>query len=237
MRLSFKPACLSTLAALAAISLALALGNWQLNRAEQKRSLQARLDALIHDPAVTIAAEAINAAEFEFRTVEVTGEFEPRCTIYLDNRIRRHVPGYELVTPLRIGGSGKYVAVNRGWVAGTGDRTRLPQIATPSGALTIRGTAVIPSERIVELSGQTIEGQVWQNLVLARYRESCNLDLAAFVIQQTNETGDQLLREWPRPDFGINVHRGYAVQWFSLAGAVLLLYLILNIKRDARRPG
>jgi surfeit locus 1 family protein len=234
---NFRPSVLPTLGAVALIGLTLALGNWQLNRAEQKRELQARLDSLQREPAVTIPKGAINASDFEFRTVEVVGEFEPRCTVYLDNKLRGHVPGYEIVTPVSVGASGKYVAVNRGWLAGTGDRSRLPPVATPSGQVKVSGAAVIPSARIVELSNETVEDRLWQNLVLERYREWCRLDLAPFVIQQTNDFGDGLRREWPRPDLGIDMHRGYALQWFSLALLVAVLYVALNVRRGPRRPG
>jgi surfeit locus 1 family protein len=237
MRFSFRPTILSTLGAVALIGLFLALGNWQLIRAQEKQAAQERLDALGREPPIALPASKINPGEYQFRSVQVEGQFEPRCTIYLDNRIREHVPGYEIVTPLRIGGSDKYVAVNRGWIAGTGDRTALPPVSLPEGEVKIVGTAVIPNERRVELSAQTEEGSLWQNLVLERYRQWCQLDLVPIVIRQTSSTADSLLRNWPRPDRGIDVHRGYALQWFSLAALVLVLFLVLNVKRGSRGPG
>jgi surfeit locus 1 family protein len=237
MRFSFKPSILSILGTVALIGLFLALGNWQLERAQEKQAAQKRLDTISREPPLALPPSKINPDQYQFRTVQVEGQFEPRCTIYLDNRIRQHIPGYEIITPLRIGGSDKYVAVNRGWIAGTGDRTVLPQVPAPKEEVKIVGTAIVPSERRVELSAQTQEGRVWQNLVLERYREWCKLDLAPIIIRQTSQTADSLVRTWPRPDLGIDVNRGYALQWFSLAAAVLVLFFVLNVKRDSRGTG
>jgi surfeit locus 1 family protein len=38
-------------------------------------------------------------------------------------------------------------------------------------------------------------------------------------------------REWNRLDTGIAVHQGYAFQWFMLAGATLIVYLFLSLRR------
>jgi surfeit locus 1 family protein len=48
----------------------------------------------------------------------------------------------------------------------------------------------------------------------------------ARALEQTNDTGDGLRRAWARPDAGVDKHRGYAFQWYSLATliAVLTLY-------------
>jgi surfeit locus 1 family protein len=43
------------------------------------------------------------------------------------------------------------------------------------------------------------------------------------------------VRDWERPDVGVNMHRGYAFQWFALAVAVVILYLVLNVKRASTR--
>jgi surfeit locus 1 family protein len=37
-------------------------------------------------------------------------------------------------------------------------------------------------------------------------------------LQQTSAAADGRVREWPAPAAGIDRHRGYALQWYSLAG-------------------
>ena len=54
-------------------------------------------------------------------------------------------------------------------------------------------------------------------LDLAAYRERSGLALAAWTLQQTSSAAERLVRDWPRPDAGIDRHRGYAFQWYALA--------------------
>ena len=86
--------------------------------------------------------------------------------------------------------------------------------------------------RTLELSTETVSGQVWENLHLDRYRKVTGLTLQPLVVLQENNVKDGLLREWTRPDSGASRNLGYAFQWFSMALAILILYLVLNVKRN-----
>jgi surfeit locus 1 family protein len=52
------------------------------------------------------------------------------------------------------------------------------------------------------------------------------------MILQQDDRKDGLIREWPRPDIGVGKNLGYALQWFSMAAAVLVIYLVLSVKRE-----
>lgn len=233
VRYRFKPRLVTTLAAGAGIALTLALANWQLGRAHEKEALAARLAALARDPAVTLSADAIRAEDLEWRRVTVRGRFEPKYSVFIDNRVRRGVAGYHVMMPLAIGGGSRYVLVNRGWIAGTGDRARLPEVRTPDGPVEITGLAVTPSRRFLELSSRAAqaEGRVWQNLTLERYRTAYPIALQPIVIQQDSPLDDGLVREWDPPDLGVERHYGYAFQWLALALTILAIYLVLHVRR------
>ncbi|MGH8751601.1 MAG: SURF1 family protein [Burkholderiales bacterium] len=233
--IEFKPKLVPSLAAAAVFALALNLGNWQLNRAHEKLQMQARLDEMAQQPPVKLPVREVNAEDYRWRAVEVEGRFAENYTIYIDNRIHHGIPGYHVVTPLQIGNSTLYVLINRGWIARGSDRRALPPVATSKNTIIINGLSIIPSKKIFELSAQTEEGKIWQNLVLERYRKAVPLAIQPIVIEQQNDTQDGLVREWEKPDVGINMHRAYAFQWFALAAAVLILYLVLNVKRQKPR--
>src|SRR5688500_15865118 len=82
------------LAAVAGITVATALGNGQLGRAAEKREAKARLEAASSQPPIAVSAVELAAADVELRRVEARGVFDPRHTVYIDNRIHRGVPGY-----------------------------------------------------------------------------------------------------------------------------------------------
>jgi len=222
------------LAAVASIALTLALGNWQLGRGTEKTSLQQQLEARSRLPPVVLTAREVNPQELEWRQVSARGRFDPRYAVFIDNRVHRGAAGYHVVMPLRIEGSDMHVLVNRGWIATAGTRSAVPPVPTPAGEIEIRGMVALPSVRFLELSPKIAEGNIWQNLVLERYRQAVPVRIHPFVILQESAADDGLAREWPRPDVGANQHFAYAAQWFIMAAAIAILYLVLNVRK--RQP-
>ncbi len=220
-----------TLAAIFGIVATLALGNWQLGRAHEKASMAQRVAIADRDAPIGITGSEVSADEVVWHRVEVRGRFEPAYAVLIDNRIVRGAAGYFVIMPLKIADSDRHVLVNRGWVAGTGSRTALPEISTPEQTLVISGLATVPSKRYLELSTATTEGKVWQNLTLERYRKAVPIALQPIVIQQTNETADGLVREWNAPDLGIDKHYAYAFQWFVMAAAIAIIYVVTNVRK------
>jgi surfeit locus 1 family protein len=52
------------------------------------------------------------------------------------------------------------------------------------------------------------------------------------MILQQDDVNDGLVRKWARPDSGSAKNWGYAFQWFAMALAVLIIYLVLSVKRE-----
>jgi surfeit locus 1 family protein len=229
----FRPAFVPSVAALAAIALTVSLGNWQTRRAEERLALGRRLDDAAQQTARTLPPSPVEVHDYEFRRIRARGEYSAKHTILLDNKVLHGVPGYQVVTPLKIAGGDRYVLVNRGWVAAGARRDVLPQIKTPAGTQTVEGIGVVPSKYILELGARTEEGIVWENLVLARYAKWSGLKLQPIVLQQTSKAADGLVRSWSRPDTGADRNRGYAFQWYALATTILITYVALSFKRTA----
>lgn len=232
-RLRIRPGLWPTLAAAGGIAVTLALGNWQLGRGEEKNNLRAQFEQSAQSAVIHVSAAALEARDVELRRVEARGTFEPKYAVLIDNRVLRGVVGYHVVMPLKLGEGNRYVLVNRGWVAGTRDRNRLPEVNTPAAPVTINGLALVPSTRFLELSDQTTQGSVWQNLTLERYRQAMPIAIQPFLIRQDRDSAlaDGLVREWEAPDYGVDKHYGYAFQWFALAALILVIYLVTNVKR------
>jgi surfeit locus 1 family protein len=228
----FRQGLVASLAAALGIALTLAAGVWQLSRADEKLHRQEQLDALRREPPVTIAVSPLAGDDLLYRRVRITGRFDPEHTVYLDNRLRSHVPGFEIITPLRIGDSERFVAVNRGWIAGTAARDTLPAVRTPRDGVTVEGT-VVPAQRVYQFEHSGTEGRVWLSFSVDRMRRESGIDLQPILVQQESTLDDGLERVWERPDSGRDKHLAYAFQWFALASAILVFYVVLGFKRSS----
>jgi len=229
-RFTFRPGF--ALLALAATVAMILLGNWQTRRAEHKLALQQRVDALAQGPLLSLPSAPVAAGDYVHSRVTVRGEFAPQYTVFVDNRVLRGLPGYHVVTPLKISGGDMHVLVNRGWVAIGPTRAQLPQIRTPTGELVLEGLAVVPLEHVYELAQDRSTGPLVQHLVPAHIAERTGLKLQPIVLQQTSDTPDGLARVWERPDLGVNTHRAYALQWYAMGILIVILYFTLNLRRS-----
>lgn len=226
------------------MAIAVSLGNWQLRRAEEKLALQERFDNRGSGATLQVPSLPVEVKDVEFARVSVRGEFLPQHTILLDNRVRNGVIGYDVLTPLRIEGGELCVLVNRGWNAAGPRRDVLPKIPTPAGPQSLEGIALVPGGRYFELGGDSAAGKktaaaaepVWQHLNFERYAQTTRLALQPFLIRQTSASVDGLARTWERPDRGVNIHRGYAFQWYCLAALILVLYVVLNLRSIEPAP-
>ena len=207
----FRPPWWGAALAAAGCAAGIALGNWQTDRAAQKRA----------------AAAAVER-------VELRGELDAAHTVYLDNKLRHGRPGYEIVQPLRLA-DGRRVLVNRGWIAATESRDRLPPLRTPAGEVSVWGErrehfaqALAPGAAPEEA------GRVWQNVTVARFASWSGLALEPWVLEQHSALDDGLVRDWPAAGFGAEVNESYALQWYSLAALSVILFFALNFKRERR---
>jgi surfeit locus 1 family protein len=140
------------------------------------------------------------------------------------------------VQPLRLA-SGRHVLVNRGWVAAGASREQLPAVRTPEGEVSLSGMRLEHFARAYEPAGAKPEGQVWQNATVERFAAWSGLALEPWVIEQHSALDDGLVRDWPRPDMGVEMHESYALQWYSLAALSVILLLALNLRRDGPAAG
>lgn len=227
----FAPRIVPTLAAFVVCVLTFSLGNWQIRRAEEKTALQQRLDAYSAAPPVELTQTRAQPAEVADHRVSVRGRFIAGQTVFIDNRVLGGVPGYHVVTPLRIEGGDMHVLVNRGWIAAGPNRDRLPEISTPEGPIVVEGVISIPLSRPYELGKDATTGLLRQNLVPERIQAETKLAMQAVVVLQTSSSHDGLVRDWPKPDAGVDMHKAYALQWYVMALLSVALWIGLNLRK------
>ena len=227
-----RPRWIPIVATLLGVVLTASAGTWQWTKGQRKEALQARYDRGAADAPIHVTAAPLAANAVLLHRVEARGEYVPQAMVLLDNRIHAGIAGYHVLMPLRLEGSSMHLLVNRGWVAAGPDRSRLPAIATPPGTVSVTGVAIAPG-RFLELAKTDDSGTVWQNLTIERFRASRRLEIQPVVVEQTGAVDDGLVRDWPRPDFGIAKHYGYAAQWFLFCGLTIFLFVFFHV-RNAR---
>jgi surfeit locus 1 family protein len=225
---SFRPRAWALFAAAAACAAGIALGHWQAGRAAEKRAYGAELAKNLHDRPLEIPREPVAAPAYLMKRVAAHGRFVDEHTVYLDNKLRRGRLGYEVVTPLRL--DGMHVLVNRGWVEAGRTREALPAVPTPRHEVRVEGLALARLPRVLE-PGPRAAGRVRPSLDLAAFETETGLRLQPLVIEQHSPANDGLLREWPRPDTGIEKHEAYALQWYALAGLAVVLFIVFSFRR------
>jgi surfeit locus 1 family protein len=235
--LRFRPRWWGAVLAVSACVLTVSLGHWQTGRAEEKRALAERFEEAARVPPTPVPSVAANADGLVFKRLIVTGQFLPQFTVLLDNKVYRGRPGYFVITPLRIAAGPMHVLVNRGWTAAGKRREDLPSIATPPGEVTLEGLGLEHAPRVFSPGKGTPEGRVWQGLVLEQFASWSGLPLQPVFLEQQSDLRDGLVRDWPKPDFGIDRHTSYAMQWYLIAALSVVLFFSLSIVRDRHPAG
>ena len=218
---------LLTAAAVVVAGVTFSLGQWQLRRAVQKQNLQLAIEAQSKQSILRAQdlADPKVVKDAVHRRATLKGVWQAEHTVFLDNRQMNGKTGLIAVTPLVLDGSGQIILVQRGWVQRNfADRTRLPDIQTPQGPVTVNGRIAPPPSKLYEFKGVE-SGRIRQNIDITAFGSEKSLPLLPVSMLQTGPANEGLLRDWAAPNVGIDKHHGYAFQWFGLCALVVGLYV------------
>lgn len=229
------------LAALLGVVVTFSLGQWQMGRAAEKtalqdaRTLQSAMAALDGRSLGAALNDQTMRAEMMHRRMGLQGHWLPQYTVYLENRQMNAKPGFFVLTPFQIEGTGAVIVVQRGWAQRSfTDRSALPAVKTPRGLVEVQGNLAPWPSRLYDF-GEVEHGPIRQNLNLATFRQETALDLLEVTLLQSGAASEGLLREWPVVASGVEKHHGYAFQWFGLCGLIVLLYVWFQIVQPRRQ--
>ncbi len=208
------------------------MGLWQLDRAAQKESLQRALQERAVLPEVNtreLAGARDHPSALLHRRARIAGRWLAERTVFLDNRQMNGRPGFYVLTPLVLSGSGAAVVVQRGWVPRDSvDPARLPSVDTPVGDVIVAGRIAPPPSRLYDM-GTAASGLIRHNLDLAAYASEIGAPVAPVSMLQESGPDDGLLRQWPLPAVDVHKHYGYAFQWFALGALMAGFYVWYQI--------
>jgi surfeit locus 1 family protein len=219
------------------VALGIALGQWQTRRGDQKQAIANELAQREAEAPVVLGTALQPAEPLEYRRIRINGTFESDWTVYLDNRPYNGVAGFYVMTPMRIDNSDMHVLVARGWTPRDSvDRNKLPSLKTPSGSIVLEGVVRAGAGHLMQLGQQAPlqPGAILQNLEVADLAAASKLQLQPFIVEQRSDSGDGLVRDWPQPSLGIEMHRGYAFQWYALSAMAVLFFVFTGFRRGKK---
>lgn len=227
-----KPPIVATLITLVAVVIMFALGEWQLQRAEDKKQ---RLESVQQRQLLSpLSIEEINTMKGDIRDLPFAAEgvFTVDKYFLLDNKIHQGKVGYQVVAPMQT--EHQVLLVNLGWVQAPQTRDQLPQISLPTDSIVINGVSSLPSNNPMINETAMLE-QDWPVVL-----QQTDLDLMAIFVGQPILPFVMLLspehplgweREWTPVVMSPEKHLGYAIQWFLLALACVIIYFVALKRR------
>ena len=230
------------------LPLLISLGVWQLDRGEQKKTIQQswleqqalppldyladeglRLQSSIVSPPATDETGSLELPQ-SYRRIKMTGEFSTSRYWLIENKFFDGNLGYQIVMPFVLL-SGETVLVNRGWVPSSAYRMENPEFITPDDERVITGTWLIPSDsRFIDQ--QDVAKITWPYRLLevdsALMARQLELPLVNMILQLDADSAGALNINWQPINMSPQMHRGYAVQWFSMAAALFIIWFIAS---------
>jgi surfeit locus 1 family protein len=221
-----------TALALAALAVLIGLGVWQVKRLHWKEELIAAIDArtkgepISLDQAVALAKEGRDASYYRVR---VEGRFDNTKERYLFSQsISDGTPGWHVITPFTTT-QGELVLVDRGFVP---DQLKDPSTRASGeieGTTTVTGIVRIPETQGLFTPNNEPEVNRWfwrdLNGMVTSMFPTATLDVPPFFIEAEKSEvpggwpeGGQTRLSLP------NNHLQYAITWFGLAAALIVIY-------------
>jgi len=234
----FAPAFWPSVAFALVFPVLLGLGYWQTDRAGAKQEMEERRAASDIIAPLALGSQTTLAESDRYRPANARGYFVPPQQWLLDNRIYRGQAGYHVFTPFALEGDDRpRLLVNRGWVAVGASREFLPALPLPEGSVSLSGRLDSPASVglvVGEVPLASLADKVLvQSLDIAALGIARGMDLLPYALVIDEGEPGSLQYDWsPIPEMGAEKHLGYAVQWFGLAVALLIIYVGVNTRRD-----
>lgn len=215
------------------MALFIRLGFWQLDRAEQKRELLAQYEVGQRSQVEITPQNADRLSRYQ--RVRVSGHYDASHQILLDN-MPSHTgrPGYRVLTPLQ--SSAGWLLVDRGWLPLGATRSVLPDISVGDADRHLTGTFDALPRAGLQLADKPFDASApWPRVLSfplqSALEQQLGRKLMPGVLLLDASQPDGYERVWEAHlGFKPERHIGYAVQWFALAGAAAIIFLVMGFR-------
>jgi surfeit locus 1 family protein len=235
----------TTVLVIAVLAVMVRLGFWQLDRLDQRREFNSRVEAQLAEPTLELVDEnlELDLYNMEYRDAIIVGEYDHERQVVLRNQDWQGRLGVHLITPLMINGSQQAILVDRGWVpyedftAGTLDQFDQPGLVEINGTIRRSQTKPLIGGRAdpIPAPGEA-PLKIWNWINVSGIAGQMPYDLLpVYLMSSPSQNADQLpYRSQLELDLSEGSHLGYAFQWFIFA-AILGIGYPLYIRKEETR--
>lgn len=216
----------------------MALGFWQLDRAEQKRQLTLLQEQRQHVEMIKLTADSPDSVDdLLYRSVQLIGKFDNMHHILQDNQISDGKPGYFVFTPLVMQNSENAILVNRGWIPYPSSAEALPNLNLSQGESELMGQVNRFSRPGIVLSGAdkptNSSPTIVQVINTGELAKKLGYSLFSYQVELDISFAFGFKRDWRHIQaMPPEKHVAYAVQWFLLALTLIVLFIVYGVNKD-----
>lgn len=230
MSLRFRPALWPTVITLTGLVVLAGLGSWQLVRLDWKQDLITKIESQLDAPVLDLPVTDFDPDTINYRPVRIRGVFHHDKEIYLIAHTKHGGLGYHVITPMERA-EGGFVLVNRGWVPMDGKDPATRAGGQLTGVVDVVGVARSPWDQRAFVPDNDLEKNVWFYGDLAGMAAHLGLSVAPVFVEAD---GTKNPGGWPQGGQTkvrfTNNHLQYALVWYGLAIALLVIYLLYHLK-------
>ncbi len=235
---NFRPLLWPTVFSLPMLLICLALGAWQVERLFWKEDLIAQRQAAVAAAPAAVPKTLAEARDMEFHHVSDEGVFLNDKEIFLGATSEAGGLGYQVLTPL-LEPAGRVVFVNRGYIPSELRDPAKRAAGQIAGTVRVQGLLRLPSTGRPNwfLPDNRPDLNYWFWVDLSAMSAADKLDRVAPFYIDADTTPNP--GGWPKG--GVtrltlpNNHLQYAITWFSLAVALLVIYVLYHRRNAGTR--
>ena len=243
LRLFSRKWWFASLLVIAATLVMVRLGIWQLNRLEQRRAFNARVESAREQAVLDLnQGYPADIEKMEWRAVQFVGEYDFANQVAIRNQYYGTEYGYHLMTPLLAQGTA--VIVDRGWIPADGNSAAADwRQYDASGEVQVMGQIRLGQgkpafggiEDPVPADGSGLE--VWNNADVEKIALQLPYPILAVYIQEQPDPADEQppIPFQPEIELTEGPHFGYAMQWFIFASVLSIGYPFFVRKQESRQ--
>ena len=233
----------------------ISLGFWQLDRAAQKVEMLSALDEKRNQRPIEHVKDVGELVEdIDGTPVRLRGEYLSERAILLDNVVLGGKVGFDLLVWFREAETNRLFLVNRGFIAMGRTRAEVPQmplIKAETDSLTghiyarrydepslLAPVSIGSEDDLVAKSQRVRIAQQAAPEFLAAGDFSISADFNVvypYLIRLTLDDPNGLPRNWILANIMPEKHTGYAIQWFLMAFAIVVLFVRLALKNESTK--